>query len=115
MVAGDGGYEVDAAALRRHVDDLRSTGRAVEQAHDAARTVVLGDSAYGILCRVLPMMFGGLGETVSDAVGLAARHYTEQADALASTVSAYERADERSDGSVRSAGSGLPGAAGAGR
>ena len=102
------------AALRRHAQTVRETAGAIEQAHAAAQTVVLGNGAFGILCQALPMMFGGLAESVSDAIGRAGAHYGEQAEGLVATADAYDRADDRSSETVQRVGSGLAGGAGAG-
>ena len=86
---GANGFRVTASGLRAHASSVGSIGDGFQQAQDAANTVVLGGAAFGILCQVLPLMFGDLQSVVAEHIGSAGTHLKEMAENLIDSAVDY--------------------------
>jgi uncharacterized protein YukE len=57
MAAGDAqGFRVDPAALESHAAAVDAIAGRIEQARDAGASVLVGASAYGVICSILPVL-----------------------------------------------------------
>jgi hypothetical protein len=89
-------FEVVPEDLVAHGSHLDGLVDRLGVAADAARTVSMSDSAYGLICQFVPPFVNPMEEKALAAIEAAGEAVSTSADNVRATATAYEE-DDRSD------------------
>ncbi|MBM0275679.1 type VII secretion target [Micromonospora tarensis] len=92
MPAGDG-IQVDPDDLTAHAARLDRRADSLDTAQQAGQHVRLGGDAYGQLCALMPVLLGGLQQTLVDGIGAAAGSVRDTAGRLRTSAERYRHSD----------------------
>jgi len=88
-------YEVAPEELRAHGSHLDGLVDRLNTAVDAAKTVVMDDSAYGLLCSFLPPIVNATTQDkATETLGAAVEGVSTIADNVRTAATSYEDQDE---------------------
>jgi hypothetical protein len=88
-----GGFDVLEGELRRHAGKVDALTDRLGDAADAANTVTMNDSAYGVICRPFALMLQPFEEMGVRTLRQAAETLADTARKVRDTVQSYETTD----------------------
>jgi hypothetical protein len=100
------GFDVLSGELRAHAGRIDGLLDRLGQALDAAQTVSMPDTAYGIICQFLPPVINPLEQRGMDAIAASRSGMADAATAVrdsATTYDTHEQANTQSFGQISDA------------
>lgn len=85
---------VDTGAMRAHARALQATVDGLREGSDAASSMLLPDTSFGILCAFLVPMVNGIQAIAATGVEATAGAVAAEQEAIRATATAYDAIDE---------------------
>ena len=97
MAGSSSGFTVPPATLSQHAGSIDDASAKLDQAADAGLHVVLGGSAYGVLCQMLPLVLNPFQALAVSAIKESTVTLRSASELLREVAVRYERQEEDID------------------